>query len=95
MAHPPDLIMTEVCDCPVILSGPIYLLPIAMCSFRVRVHNCGHYHKTLKRLCRDAKSKKKVCESGTTEDASTSGTPHCGLHGCDQKPQLKREGPGS
>lgn len=66
-----------------------------MCSFRVRVHNCGHYHKSLKHPCSEAKSRKEVCERVTTEDASTSGSPHCGIIGCDKKPNLKREGPGT
>lgn len=55
---------------------------------------CGHYHKTLKGPCKDAKRRKTVCESGTLEDASTSGAPHCGIAGCDRKAGLKREGPG-
>ncbi|EGE77071.1 hypothetical protein BDDG_00008 [Blastomyces dermatitidis ATCC 18188] len=65
-----------------------------MCSFRVRVHNCGHYHKNLNRPCGDANRKKEVCEAGTTEHASTSGSPNCGISGCDKKPNSKREGPG-
>ncbi|KAL3459611.1 hypothetical protein BJX64DRAFT_200654 [Aspergillus heterothallicus] len=65
-----------------------------MCSFTVRVHNCGHYRKTLKKPCGDAKRDKKLCRSGNTEDASTTGTPHCGIAGCDKKAGLKREGPG-
>lgn len=31
-----------------------------MCSFRVRVHNCGHYHKTLKKACA-VQSAPKLC----------------------------------
>jgi hypothetical protein len=46
-----------------------------MRSFRVRVHNCGHYHKSLKDPCSDARRRKSICESGVTEDASSSGSP--------------------
>ncbi|KAL5332509.1 hypothetical protein BJX70DRAFT_129018 [Aspergillus crustosus] len=65
-----------------------------MCSFTVRVHNCGHYRKTLKQPCGPAKQDKKLCHSGNTEDASTTGTSHCGIAGCDKKAGLKQEGPG-
>lgn len=65
-----------------------------MCQYRVRVHNCGHYDKTLKTACAPAKRTKKVCTPGSLEDASTSGLAWCGIHGCDKKPGLRREGPG-
>ncbi|KAK2787044.1 hypothetical protein FQN53_005744 [Emmonsiellopsis sp. PD_33] len=63
--------------------------------FTVRVHNCGHYRKTLKQPCEDAKRVKSLCRSDNTEDSSTTGTPHCGIAGCDKKSSLKREGPGA
>ncbi|KAJ5844840.1 hypothetical protein N7534_008509 [Penicillium rubens] len=66
-----------------------------MCSYSIRVDNCGHYHKKLKQPCKPAKAKKEPCMPGTGEDASTSGTPSCGISGCDKKPALKREGPGA
>ncbi|KAL4915064.1 hypothetical protein BDW62DRAFT_213022 [Aspergillus aurantiobrunneus] len=66
-----------------------------MCRFTVRIHNCGHYRKALSQPCKDAKRDKKVCRSGNTEDASTTGTAHCGIYGCDKKAGLKREGPGA
>ncbi|PYI25429.1 hypothetical protein BP00DRAFT_490915 [Aspergillus indologenus CBS 114.80] len=66
-----------------------------MCSFTVRVHNCGHYRKTLKQPYKNAKRERLLCYSSNTEDASTTGTPHCGIAGCDKKSDLKREGPGA
>ncbi|KGO69156.1 hypothetical protein PITC_096420 [Penicillium italicum] len=65
-----------------------------MCHYRVRVHNCGHYDKTLKTACGPAKRAKKACTPGSHEDASTSGSAWRGISGCNKKSNLRREGPG-
>ncbi|RAK96004.1 uncharacterized protein BO80DRAFT_367510, partial [Aspergillus ibericus CBS 121593] len=62
--------------------------------FSVRVHNCGHYRKTLKQPCKDAEQRKSLCPSGNTTDASTTGTRHGGIAGCDEQSSPMREGPG-
>ncbi|KAL2177917.1 uncharacterized protein P884DRAFT_128913 [Thermothelomyces heterothallicus CBS 202.75] len=64
-----------------------------MCTFTLRVYTCGHYTKSLKKPCKDAKKNKQVCHSGN-EDSSTTGM-LCYEDGCDKKPGGLREGPGN
>ncbi|KAF2788694.1 hypothetical protein K505DRAFT_328766 [Melanomma pulvis-pyrius CBS 109.77] len=63
-----------------------------MCTFRTRVHRCGHYTKTLKSPCEDSKKSQDVCTSGSEDSQTTGGW--CYLDGCDMKPNVLREGPG-
>ncbi|CAI6342320.1 unnamed protein product [Periconia digitata] len=65
-----------------------------MCSYSDRVSSCGHYRRTCTAPCSTAKRNKQVCTSGNTISASTTGS-LCYLYGCDQQPNLKREGPGA
>ncbi|KAI3335908.1 hypothetical protein F4824DRAFT_136429 [Ustulina deusta] len=62
-----------------------------MCIFTIRVHTCGHWKKSLKNPCDDAKEKKKVCDSGS-EDSKTTGM-LCYEDGCDKEPGGRRDGP--
>ena len=64
-----------------------------MCTFTLRVHSCGHYKKSLKMPCDDAKKKKEVCDSGS-EDSSTTGM-FCYFTDCDGEAGGVREGPGN
>ncbi|KAI3342006.1 hypothetical protein F4824DRAFT_271105 [Ustulina deusta] len=63
-----------------------------MCIFTIRVHTCGHWRKSLKNPCDDAKEKKEVCDSGS-EDSKTTGM-LCYEDGCDKEPGGRRDGPG-
>ncbi|KAF2182594.1 hypothetical protein K469DRAFT_585684 [Zopfia rhizophila CBS 207.26] len=64
-----------------------------MCSFQERVYNCGHYTKSCN-PCDKAKKVKAICTSGNKTTSVTTGTPTCGIYGCDGNISLKREGPG-
>ena len=64
-----------------------------MCDFTIRVFTCGHWKKSLKSPCNDAKEKKEVCEDGN-EDAKTTGM-FCYESGCDEQPEGRRDGPGT
>ncbi|KAF2195588.1 hypothetical protein K469DRAFT_545995 [Zopfia rhizophila CBS 207.26] len=62
-----------------------------MCTFLTRIHSCGHYTKTLKAPCDNAKKSQEVCRSGSEDSKTTGGL--CYLSGCDKKPGICREGP--
>lgn len=64
-----------------------------MCVFDERVHNCGHYHKTLTIPCKEAKNKKVVCTTEIKIRAVSTGKKGCDLDGCDQTLSPMREGP--
>lgn len=62
-----------------------------MCTFDERVHECGHYKKTLSNPCDDAKKNKEVCSSSSVSSSTTGAM--CSFDGCDKKAEPKREGP--
>lgn len=64
------------------------------CIIHERVHNCGHYEKSLEKACKEAKKKQRVCEAGTTTVSKTTGLKGCSLPNCDKKAGIKRDGPG-
>jgi hypothetical protein len=64
-----------------------------MCTFSTKVHSCGHYTKELTTPCNTAKTSKTACDSGS-EDSKTTLT-WCYKVGCDKKPGIRREGPGT
>lgn len=70
-----------------------HLLAYKMCNFTIRVFTCGHWKKSLKSPCDDAMKKKEVCDGGN-EDSKTTGM-LCDESGCDEKPEGRRDGPGT
>lgn len=57
------------------------------------MYSCGHYKKSLRQPCNDAKEKEEVCDSGS-KVSSTTGA-FCYFTACDGEAGGVREGPGN
>ena len=68
-----------------------------MCTVSDRVHDCGHYDRTLYKACKKAREARSLCteEDSLSIKASTTLLKSCYEEGCDGKASPKREGPGT